>query len=179
GGRYDVRFRELEKHPELSFRAAMLSRAVSIYVLSRRRPDLPKLENVSQTHLQELLNLPPDVQDRLLRSVVEEKWSVRRLRQEVALALPSAPFRAGRPRVPRISTQLRLLRGIADSRLLVVNASNFATLGLNEAQELLEVARRLCQQAEQATLVLTAHLESIEAACGEVVAGPTRTARSA
>jgi hypothetical protein len=173
--RKDVSFRKLEKHPDLPFKAAMLSRAVSIYVLSQRRPDLCRLENVSQTHLQEVLPLSPDLQDRLLRRVVEEKWSVRRLRKEVADTLPAPATRGGRHRVPSLSRQLRLLQGIADGRLLVVHASNVATLRLREAQELLEVARRLCHQAEEAARVLTAHLESIDATCAEVVPAPTRT----
>src|SRR5258706_11994393 len=70
----DVSFRRLERHPDLPFKASMLSRAVSIYVLSRRRTDLIQLKNVSQTHLQEVLNLEPQLQDRLLSRVEEEKW---------------------------------------------------------------------------------------------------------
>src|SRR5215471_7499916 len=58
--RKDVSFRKLEKHPDLPFKAAMLSRAVSMYVLSRRRTDLSQLENVSPSHLQEILNLEPE-----------------------------------------------------------------------------------------------------------------------
>src|SRR5262249_35068849 len=74
--RKDFSFRKLEQHPDLPFKASMLSRAVAIYVLSRRRPDLPRLQNVSQTHLQEILSLDSQVQDHLLERVQEEKWSV-------------------------------------------------------------------------------------------------------
>src|SRR5262249_53925328 len=55
--RKDVSFRRLAKHPDLPFKASMLSRAVATYVLSRRRTDLLQLKHVSQAHLQEVLNL--------------------------------------------------------------------------------------------------------------------------
>jgi hypothetical protein len=38
--RKDVSFRKLETHPDLPFRASVLSRAVAMYMLSRRRGDL-------------------------------------------------------------------------------------------------------------------------------------------
>src|SRR5262249_18683450 len=87
---------------------------------------------------------------------------------------PKGPARASRPRVPGLSQQLRLLQGIAEGRLLVVHASNVATLRLDEAKALLDVARRLCQKAEQAARVLSAHVESIEATCANVLPAPTR-----
>jgi hypothetical protein len=165
--RKDVSFRRLEKHPGLPFKAAMLSRAVSIYVLSQRRPDLLQLKNVSQTHLQEVLGLEPELQDRLLARVEDEKWSVRRLRDEVVENLPTTIRRAGRPRAQQPSKQLRHLRAIADGRLLVIDSANAAVLQFREAQDLLDVARRLCQQAEQAARVLTAHLDFLERSRGE------------
>jgi len=70
--RKDFSFRKLQQHPDLPFKASMLSRAVSMYVLSRRRADLLALQNVSQTHLQEVLNLDPAVQDSLLQRVEQE-----------------------------------------------------------------------------------------------------------
>jgi hypothetical protein len=39
--RKDYSFRKLQQHPDLPFKASMLSRAVSMYVLSRRSPPLP------------------------------------------------------------------------------------------------------------------------------------------
>jgi hypothetical protein len=159
--RKDVSFRKLEQHPDLPFKAAMLSRAVSIYVLSRRRPDLPRLENVSQTHLQEILNLDSQVQDRLLAHVQEEKWSVQRLRAEVG-ALSNETPRAGRPREPAFSKQLRNLRSIVDNRLLVMDSNNVAALQFREAQELLDTARRLCQQAEHVARLVAAHVTTLQ-----------------
>jgi hypothetical protein len=160
-GRKDFSFRKLEQHPELPFKASMLSRAVSIYVLARRRPDLTKLQNVSQTHLQEILNLEPDVQDRLLTQVEQEKWSVQKLRSVVHDVIGSTR-RAGRRRMPAFSKQLRNLRSIVDSRLLVMDTANVTLLQLHDAEELLDTARRLCQQAEQVTRVLAAHMAKLQ-----------------
>jgi len=159
--RKDFSFRKLEQHPDLPFKAAMLSRAVSIYVLSRRRPDLPKLENVSQTHLQEILSLQPDVQDQLLTRVQEEKWTVQRLRAE-ARTFAGQSSHVGRPRTPVFVKQLRNLRSIVDNRLLVMDSENVAVLQFREAQELLDAARRLCQQAEQVTRMLAAHVAVLQ-----------------
>jgi hypothetical protein len=160
--RKDFSFRKLQQHPDLPFKASMLSRAVSIYVLSRRRADLLALQNVSQTHLQEVLNLDPELQDELLSRVEQEKWSVQRLRAVVIESLPSTTKRAGRPRSPAFSKQLRNLRSIVEGRLLVMDTANVAVLQFQEAQDLLETARRLCQQAEFVTRVLAAHVATLD-----------------
>jgi hypothetical protein len=160
--RKDFSFRKLQQHPDLPFKASMLSRAVSIYVLSRRRADLLALQNVSQTHLQEVLNLDPELQDELISRVEKEKWSVQRLRAVVIDSLPTTTKRAGRPRSPAFSKQLRNLRSIVEGRLLVMDTANVAVLQFQEAHELLETARRLCQQAEFVTRVLAAHVATLD-----------------
>jgi hypothetical protein len=165
--RKDYSFRKLQQHPDLPFKASMLSRAVSMYVLSRRRADLLALQNVSQTHLQEVLNLDPALQDTLLSRVEQEKWSVQRLRAEVVESLPAVTRRAGRPRLPPFTKQLRNLKSIVEGRLLVMDTASVSVLQTREAQELLETARRLCQQAEIVTRVLAAHLSTLEKRQGE------------
>ena len=165
--RKDYSFRKLQQHPDLPFKASMLSRAVSMYVLSRRRADLLALQNVSQTHLQEVLNLDPVLQDNLLSRVEQEKWSVQRLRAEVVENLPALTRRAGRPRTPTFSRQLRNLKSIVEGRLLVMDTANVAVLQTREAQELLDTARRLCQQAELVTRVLAAHVATLEREQGD------------
>jgi len=160
--RKDFSFRKLQQHPDLPFKASMLSRAVSMYVLSRRRADLLALQNVSQTHLQEVLNLDAALQDTLLSRVEEEKWSVQRLRAEVVQTLPTLTKRAGRPRLPAFTKHLRNLKSIVDGRLLVMDTASVAVLQTREAQEMLDTARRLCQQAELVTRVLAAHLSTLD-----------------
>ena len=170
-GRKDFSFRKLEQHPELPFKASMLSRAVSIYLLARRRPDVAKLQNVSQTHLQEIINLEPDIQDRLLAQVEQEKWSVQKLRAAVH-DVTGLTRRAGRPRMPAFSRQLRNLRSIVDSRLLVMDTANVTVLELQDAEELLDTARRLCQQAEQVTRILAAHTANLQREAQVAAADP-------
>jgi hypothetical protein len=167
-GRKDVSFRKLEKHPDLPFKASMLSRAVSMYVLSLRRPDLLQLRNVSQTHLQEILNLAPELQDRLLDRVEREKLSVRRLREAVGKSLPSAARRPGRPRTSELFKQMRLFRTIVGGPLLAANPSHIAALRMHQASELLELTRQLCQQTQQTARVLTEYLESLEQTCRKI-----------
>jgi len=162
-GRKDFSFRRLQQYPDLPFKASMLSRAVSMYVLSRRRADLLKLENVSQTHLQELINLDPALQDDLIARVESEKWTVQRLRAAVIRSLPPVTRRAGRPRSPTFSRQLRNLKNIVEDRLLVIDTANVAVLQFAEANELLDTARRLCQQAELVASVLAAHVATLDA----------------
>jgi hypothetical protein len=70
-----------------------------------------------------------------------------------------------------------MLRSIADERLLVIDPANVAVLQLHEAQDLFDVARRLCQQAEQAARALAAHLESLERIRIEIAPTATRTRR--
>jgi hypothetical protein len=160
--RKDYSFRKLQQHPDLPFKASMLSRAVSMYVLSRRRADLLALQNVSQTHIQEVLNLDPALQDALLSRVEQEKWSVQRLRAEVVQSVPVIVKRAGRPRSPAFKKQLRHLKNIVEGRLLVMDTASVAVLQTREARELLDTARRLCQQAEYVTRVLSAHIAVLE-----------------
>jgi hypothetical protein len=166
-GRKDFSFRKLQEYPDLPFKASMLSRAVSIYVLSRRRADLLVLQNVSQTHLQELLNLDPALQDDLIARVENEKWSVQRLRAAVIQSLPPITKRAGRPRSPTFSRQLRNLKNIVEDRLLVMDTANVAVLQFYEAKDLLDTARRLCQQAELVARVLAAHVATLDREQGE------------
>jgi hypothetical protein len=175
--RKDYSFRKLEQHPDLPFKAPMLSRAVSMYVLSRRRIDLLALQNVSQTHIQEVLNLDPELQDALLSRVEQEKWSVQRLRAEVAETLPEVPRRPGRPRTPAFQKHLRNLKNIVEGRLLLIDTASVTVLRNREAQELLDTARQLCQQAEMVTRVLAAHLTALERGQAESTASTERVAR--
>jgi hypothetical protein len=165
--RKDNSFRKLQRHPDLPFKASTLSRAVSMYLLSRRRPDLLQLHNVSHSHLQEVLHLEAPLQDELLRRVQAEKWSVLQLRNEVGHRLDAAANRPGRPRALTFSKQLRSLKSAVDDRLFVTDMEHVSGLERREAQELLETARRLCQQAEVIARKLAAHVATFDADAGD------------
>src|SRR3954468_6560428 len=107
-GRKDVSFRKLEAHPELPFRASTLSRAVAIYMLSRRRTDLLALQHVGPSHLHELASLRDEEQDRLLDQAEAKKWSIRQLRREVGQV--AGPRDGRRERAPGFAKWLRRVR---------------------------------------------------------------------
>jgi hypothetical protein len=82
-GRKRASFRKLATHPRLPFSRANLCRAVGIYVLCLRRPEVLELQGVGPCHLREIIGLDADVQDRLLAQTAKLGWSVRRLHDEV------------------------------------------------------------------------------------------------
>ncbi len=160
--RKDTSFRKLQEHPDLPFKASTLSRAVSMYLLSQRRPDLLQMQNVSQSHLQEVLNLEAELQDYLLGRVEDEGWSVQKLRAEVSDRAVHRSKRRGRTRALAFSKQLRSLKNVVEHRLLLKDTDQLAGLEHREAQALLETARRLCEQVEVVARLLATHVASIE-----------------
>jgi hypothetical protein len=84
-GRKQVSFRKLATQPRLPFSRANLCRAVGIYVLCHRRPEVLELQGVGPCHLREIIGLDAAAQDRLLAQTAELGWSVRRLHDEVRL----------------------------------------------------------------------------------------------
>jgi hypothetical protein len=161
-GKKDISFRKLQEHPELPFRASMLSRAVSIYVLSQRRSDLRELQNVSPSHLQEIISLEAPLQDDLLAQVEREKWSTQKLREEVARRRPKDLRRPGRPRSPAFSRYLRGLKTDLGGRILLTDTDELSNLELGEAIDLLETARSLVEQAGTIAELLADHVQRLE-----------------
>ncbi len=160
--RKDTSFRKLQRHPDLPFRASTLSRAVSMYLLSRRRPDLLQMQNVSQSHLQEVLNLETGLQDYLLGRVEGERWSVQRLRTEVTQRLVQPTKGRPRARTLAFSKQLRSLKNVVDHRLLLRDTEQLTALEHGEARVLLDTARSLCEQAEVVARLLATHVATLE-----------------
>jgi hypothetical protein len=146
-GRKDVSFRKLEKHPDLPFHASTLSRAVSVYMLEQRRNDLTSFRHVTPSHLQEIAMLGDGEQDRLLEKVESEKWSMRRLRQEVAGMLGASRGRHRRGAVA-VAPWLRRIHADLAGRSLVPDQDTIAHLELDSARELLEITRTVLQQME-------------------------------
>src|SRR3954447_7074553 len=75
--RKDTSFRKLAAHPELPFQASTLYRAVEIYLLVQRRPAIARLERVGPSHLQEILGLEGEAQDRLARPGGDKRGGAR------------------------------------------------------------------------------------------------------
>jgi hypothetical protein len=159
-GRKDVSFRKLEKHPALPFRASTLSRAVAIYMLSKRRGDLTAFEHVSTSHLHEIAGLEDGEQDQLLAKVESEKWSMRRLRREVAVLKVGRARRRNRgctlaPWLHRILDDMEQ-HGLS-SDLHVVDQ-----LGIDPSLELLDMTRSALRQFERLARALGQRIQELD-----------------
>jgi hypothetical protein len=171
--RKDISFRKLQRHPDLPFKASTLSRAVSMYLLSRRRPDLLQMQNVSQSHLQEVLNLDTELQDYLLGRVEGERWSVQKLRSEVTQRLLQETKGRARARTLTFSRQLRSLKTVVEHRLLLRDTEQLTALEHGEARVLLDTAQRLCEQAEVVARLLATHVAALECGVADTDPGVT------
>ncbi len=77
-------FRKLASHPELAMSSSSLWRAVAIYELALRFPELCDYVHVGVGHVSVVLGLPSADQFRLLRSTEAERWTRRKLQKVVA-----------------------------------------------------------------------------------------------
>ncbi len=145
-GRKDVSFRKLEKHPDLPFRASTLSRAVAIYMLSKRRGDLLAFRHVRPSHLHEIARLNEADQDRLLGRAEAERWSTRKLREEVAGI--SRPRHRSKPAPPRLTSWMHAVRCELDSRTTTAELDAVSGFDLDEARALLDATRGILRSAE-------------------------------
>jgi hypothetical protein len=155
-GRKDISFRKLEKHPSLPFHASTLSRSVAIYMLSRRRADLTGFRHIGPSHLYEIAALPEADQDRLLAWTEAEKWSTRKLRQEVAGIAIRTPRRRGDP---AFAKWLRTARTGLDLRRATLEIE---TIDFDEAKDLLDAARGVLQHVEVLARQLGGRIRSLE-----------------
>ncbi len=178
-GRKDISFRKLERHPDLPFRASTLSKAVAVYLISQRRPDLLQLHNLGPSHLQELAGLERALQDRLIDQANEERWTVKRVRAEVRSLRGDQDKRQGRPKLPAFLKWLRHAREGVDDRVLLRDTNHIGHLDPVEARVLLDTARRICHQAERIARELATYLSAVERrrGPGQEVANPPRSQR--
>ncbi len=175
-GPKDTSFRKLERHPDLPFAASTLSKTVSVYLMSLRRPDLLELENIGLSHFQELVGLEPTLQDHLIACASQECWTVRRLRAEVRLLTTTRQTAQGRPRVPSFVRCLRGMRNSLNERQLLADIDEVERLKRVEVEDLLVTARRLCEQAEIVVRQLAKHLRETDDKQGHGTADDSRQA---
>jgi hypothetical protein len=83
-GKKNGSFRKLAAHPRLGMSPSSLWRAVAIYELSRRFPELAQYVHTGVGHISVVLGLPEVEQFRLLRTTESERWTRRRLQKEAA-----------------------------------------------------------------------------------------------
>jgi hypothetical protein len=175
-GRKNTSFRKLSSHPDLPFHASQLSRAVSIYLLSQRRPELVRFAHVGPSHLQEILGLEQEEQDRLLRCVEAESWSTRRLREEVRACQPRADRRGGPRKLPSFQRCVQQWSERIESRTLLTDLDAIGHLPPETARSLLASVRTLCQQSEFLARQLVLRVTAVDRASSPPPNVPLRIA---
>ncbi len=135
-------FRKLAAHPQLAMSTSSLWRAVAIYELSLRFPELTQYAHVGVGHISVVLGLPPADQFRLLRQAEAERWTRRKL-QKVSTELRL------QHRAPGTLPCSRVLESLAGLELLVRDASLDRQLELmtnDEARRALHALERIRQR---------------------------------
>jgi len=89
-------YQRLAARNDLLLSPSALCRAVGVYALCERHGGRSSWPNLSVSHLQEVLALQSPEQERLLRVAEVERWTVSRLRAEIAKQRPKSG--RGRPR---------------------------------------------------------------------------------
>ncbi len=144
-GKKNSSFRKLAAHPRLGMSPSSLWRAVAIFELSRRFPELTQYAHTGVGHISVLLGLPEPEQFRLLRATEAGRWTRRRLQKEAAAVRGAQQQDNPLPRP-------RLLDKLAGLELLARDAmpDDVAEIAPNEASEALDSLARLRTQLEDA-----------------------------
>lgn len=145
-GKKNGSFRKLASHPNLGMSPSSLWRAVAIYELSRRFPELAQYTHTGVGHISVVLGLPEAEQFRLLRSTESDRWTRRRLQKEAAqirgarresAELPSSKFLdrlAGLELLAHDSCQAELTRMQCEELHAAINALGRVRARLSEVE---------------------------------------------
>jgi hypothetical protein len=147
-GRKDVSLRKLAQSLESSVGASQLWKAVAIYVWSIRRPELIHLRWVRPSHLNEVLALTPDDQDRLTDAAERSHWPVRRLRAEVLFLLGRGSSVTSQERIHRFFKAVHRLGRDVDGKVFDLHDDDFAWIDAGKTQDAQHAFRRFCQYFE-------------------------------
>jgi hypothetical protein len=153
--------RKIARHPSLAMSPAMLYGCIAIYELCERL-DIKTWRHISTSHMRLALPLKHEEQARLLRLAESDRWSVRRLEEEVAaLTRGCMPEQKGgrsrlsplRKSIGRLSNSVAALEdalhGLEDPTEPSPDSVRAAMDVLQRATGLLAVAERRLAQAEQ------------------------------
>jgi len=152
-GRRDASFRKLAIHHHNPLGESGLYRSVAIYELVRRLNINPR-GPLSSTHLREVIPLPPEEQERLLREAEKEAWSTRKLRDEIErLCPPEHAVRGGRKRVKPAQRALRSVLRCLDESEVEPENENKANPSREEVAValILRQVRATCSMVEERT----------------------------
>lgn len=144
--------RRLARHPELPFSAAALYRAVAIFEMASRLPDVATWKHVGASHLRTVVPLPAPDQERLLLAAERERWTVVRLGDEVRTLRSCRDERRGRPPTPKLVRSIRRLTRGAPELDAVSARRDLSVLQPDQLDALrheLSGLRRRCEALEQ------------------------------
>ncbi len=88
-------YRLLAARGDLPLSPSALCKSVAVYVLSERLGGRAHWKHLGSSHLQEVLALPAEEQDRVLQTAEAEHWTVARIRAEVSSVKPKRNRRKG------------------------------------------------------------------------------------
>lgn len=105
-------FRQLALHPELPMSATGLWRAVTMFELSQRMPQLKRCKHIGASHIHAVLGLPPRDQERLLARAERQKLKACELRTQAAARRKGAGGRPPKLEIVKALEQLRRVAGV-------------------------------------------------------------------
>jgi hypothetical protein len=105
--------RRLADRPGCPLGRSALNQAVGVYVAVQALPCVRTFRHIDASHIVAVLPLATGEQERWLRRAEEERWSVRRLRDELAgeRPAPPPPERRRRPDASELGKVLLALKG--------------------------------------------------------------------
>jgi hypothetical protein len=139
-GTRQVHYRELAKHPDLPLSASALCRSVGIYALCHDLGGHQQWQHIGTGHVQELLTLELPDQARLLEAAEQERWTVMRLRTEVAKLKPQGE---GRRRPQRFARTLKDVKSYLVRQHEALRGGEPETLSEETALDLRETIAKL------------------------------------
>jgi hypothetical protein len=142
-GTRSISYRKLAHRGDLIMSPSALCRAVAVYTLCERFGGRESWRHLTASHLQEVLPLPVDQQERLLDIAEAEHWTVARLRAEVSKRRPPRR-RGGKTGLAKVVGRLKSVLGMMDMDTL----GDLEGVSSGELTEVLEdVQRRLAEIA--------------------------------
>ncbi len=147
-GTHHPSLRRLGLHPDVPFKVTTLWRAVSMYEMSLRFPQLFETPQLGVSHLRAVIGLPFDIQESLLRAAAQERWTKRRLEEE-ASRHRQGDRKRGRKPLPKLLKLTRELERLLD-RFGELDGTDFQIRGsvAKETRGILERFRQHCDEVE-------------------------------
>jgi hypothetical protein len=120
----------LAERPGCPLSRSTLNDAIAVYVVTRELPWVLRGRHLESSHIVAVLPLPREAQQRWLRRAVEQRWSVRQLRDAVRAARRAEGDQRGRPRASEgrraLARSLTTIGHLEDAVALLLHAGHVA-----------------------------------------------------